>query len=58
MLWSDSAHGERQKSDKIRLNLAKESAEAISGYLWGHFRRLATQVVDLYGDVIVAASTI
>jgi len=46
MRWSDLTHGERRKSDKIGLNQAKKSAEAIWGYLWGHFRRLATQPID------------
>jgi hypothetical protein len=47
MRWSDSTHGERRKSDKIGLNFAKKSAEAIWGYLWGHFWRLAEQAIDL-----------
>jgi hypothetical protein len=29
MRWSDLTHGEHRKSDKIGLNLAKKSAEAI-----------------------------
>jgi hypothetical protein len=57
MRWSDSAHGERLKSDKICLNLAERPGGLIWGYLWGHFWRLATQVVELTGDVVVAAST-
>jgi hypothetical protein len=46
MRWSDSKHGERLKSDKICLNLAKKPGEVIWGYLWGHFWRLATQPID------------
>jgi len=57
MRWSGSTHGERLKSDKIGLNLAKKPAEAIWGYLWGHFWRLAAQAINSQGDVIVAAST-
>jgi hypothetical protein len=57
MRWSASTHGERLKSGKIGLNLAKKSAEAIWGYLWGHFGRLAKYSIDFKGDVIVAAST-
>jgi hypothetical protein len=44
-------------SDKIGLNPAKKSAEAMRGHLWGHLQRLAAQPVDSQGDVIVAAST-
>ena len=36
----DLKHGGRLKSDKLRLNLAKKSAEAFRGYLRGHFNRL------------------
>jgi hypothetical protein len=46
MRWSDSAHGERQRSDKIGLNLGKKPAETIWGYLWGHFWCLAAQRID------------
>ena len=55
MRWSDSTHGERLKSAKICLNLAKKPGEVIWGYLWGHFWRLAAQRIDSLGDVIVAA---
>ena len=57
MRWSDSTHGERLKNAKIGLDPAKKSADAIRGYLWGHFCRLAAQPIDLYDNVIVAAST-
>jgi hypothetical protein len=39
------------------LNLAKKSAEANWGYLWGHFWHFAAQVIDSKSDVIAAAST-
>jgi hypothetical protein len=42
MRWSDSAYGERRKSDGIDLNPAQDSAETVWGYLLGHFKRLAT----------------
>ena len=58
MRWSDSTHGERLKNAKIGLDPAKKSADAIRGYLWGHFCRLAAQPIDLYDNVIVAASPI
>jgi hypothetical protein len=57
MRWSNSTHGERRGNGKIGLNLAKKSAEANWGYLWGHFWRLAAQAIDSQSDVIVAAST-
>ena len=57
MRWSDSTHGERPKNVKLGLDPGKKSAEEIWGYPWGHFWRLAKQGIDLYGDVIVAAST-
>jgi hypothetical protein len=47
MRWSDLTHGERRKNGNIGLNLAKDSAEAIWGYLWGHFWRLAAQAIEL-----------
>ena len=57
MRWPDSTHGERLKSDKICLTLAKKPGELIWGYLWGHFWRLAAQTIDSLVNVIVAAST-
>jgi hypothetical protein len=47
MRWSDSTHGERRKNGKNGLDPDKKSAEAIWGYLWGHFWRLAAQAIEI-----------
>lgn len=43
MRWSDSTHGERLKSHRACLNLAKKPGDAI----WGYFSRLVVQTMPI-----------